>query len=130
MQLAGNDRIRLVIWCQFGVTLAIALLLALFAARLAWSGLSGGLIASLTSALAAERVFRPYRAQEPGRVLRRMVGAELGRFLVTMALFALAFASIDRVSPLALLGSYLLVQGLVPMLALFFADRLKTGKGN
>ncbi|NBC46411.1 MAG: F0F1 ATP synthase assembly protein I [Gammaproteobacteria bacterium] len=67
----------------------------------------------------AFRVFQRYEAQEPGRLLARIYGAELVKIVIALAVFGLAFATLDELNPLALFGAYLAVQ-IVPAL---FAQR-------
>ena len=126
MQLAGQTQIRLVIWAQIGASGIVAAVLLLFGTHQAWSGLIGGLIAASANALAAVKVFTRYRAQDPGKVLGRLFGAELSKLLYTAALFAVAFVSVKPLSAGALLGTYLFIQAMVPLIVLFFYDRLKT----
>jgi ATP synthase protein I len=61
------------------------------------------------------RVFQRYQAQEPGRLLARIYGAELVKIVIALAVFGLAFATLEDLNPLALFGAYLAVQ-IVPAL--------------
>jgi ATP synthase protein I len=63
----------------------------------------------------AYRVFQRYQAQEPGRLLARIYGAELTKIVIALAVFGLAFAMLDNLNPVALFGAYLAVQ-IVPAL--------------
>ncbi|MEN8167711.1 MAG: ATP synthase subunit I [Pseudomonadota bacterium] len=126
MQLAGNSQIRHVISAQLVATFVIALGLLFYDRQFAWSGLIGGLITVSVNGLAARKVFVSYRAQNPAEVLARMKGAEVQRLLLTGILFAMAFDTLPNVSVSVLLGTYLLIQVVVPTIVMFFEDRLKT----
>jgi ATP synthase protein I len=126
MQLTGRSQIRNLILAQFGASILIALLLLLVSGIQAKSALAGGLIAASTNGLSALKAFARYRAQEPGKVLARLYGAELQKLLLTALLFAVAVISLHPLSVGALLGAYLLVQVLVPLIVLYVEDRLKT----
>ena len=126
MQLTGNSQIRHVIWAQFGATIAVAIVLLYIDVWYAWSGLIGGMISASVYTLTAHKIFVPYRAQNPVEVLARMFGAEIQKLLLTGAFFAVAIFTIHSLSVGALLGTYLFIQVLVPMIVLFSVDRLKT----
>jgi ATP synthase protein I len=126
MQLTGNSQIRTVVLLQFGAGLAIGLLLVMFGKAVAWSGLLGGLIAALANAYFAYRSFAHYRAQEPERIAQRMLGAEIQKLLLTGLMFGLAIAYITPLSIGVLLGSYLFVQLVVPLVVVFFQDLKKS----
>jgi ATP synthase protein I len=123
MQLTGNSQIRSLVQFQIGAGLAIGLLLLLLGKFVALSGLTGGMIAALANGYFASRSFAHYRAQEPGRVAQRMLGAEIQKILLTGLMFALAIVYITPLSIGALLGSYLFVQVVVPLVVVFFQDR-------
>ncbi|MCU7914836.1 MAG: ATP synthase subunit I [Candidatus Thiodiazotropha sp. (ex Gloverina cf. vestifex)] len=123
MQLTGNSQIRTIIALQFGVALAIGLVLLVFGKATAWSGLIGGLIAALANGYFAYRSFTRYRAQEPERLARRMLGAEIQKLLLTGLMFVLAIVYISPLNMGALLGSYLVIQVVVPLVATLFQDR-------
>ena len=126
MQPTGNSQIRHIISAQFGVAISVALALLLFNQLYAWSGLIGGLISASTNGLMARKVFLPYRAQHPGEVLARFYGAEFWKLLLTGVLFAVVLIYVEPLSFGALLGSYLLVQVVVPIIAFVIDDRRKT----
>ncbi len=124
MQLTGNNQIRTIVLLQIGVGLAIGLLLLLsFGKGVAWSGVTGGLIAALANGYFAYRSFTHYRAQEPERIAQRMLGAEIQKLLLTGLMFVVAIIYISPLSMGALLGSYLFVQLVVPLAVLIFQDK-------
>ena len=126
MQLTGNSQIRVVIWAQFGATMVIALGLTFFDELYAWSGLFGGMVSASVNALIALKVFVPYRAQNPAEVLARLFSAEVQKLLLTGVLFAVVILTVRPLSVGALFGTYLFIQVIVPIAALFIEDRLKT----
>lgn len=79
------------------------------------SALAGASACLLANWYFALRVFQRYRAQEPGRLLARIYGAELTKIVIALAVFGLAFAILDNLRPLAMFGAYLAVQ-IVPAL--------------
>ena len=123
MQLAGNSQIRALVALQFGAALGIGLLLLLFGKAVAWSGAMGGLIAALANGYFAYRTFSHYRAQNPERLAGRILGAEIQKLLLTGLMFVLAIVYITPLSIGALLGSYLVVQVVVPLVVTLIYDR-------
>ena len=123
MQLTGNKQIRTIVVLQFGVALALGLLLLVIGMSAAWSGLLGGLIAALTNGYFAYRSFAHYRAQETERLARRMLGAEIQKILLTGLMFLLAVVYISPLNIGLLLGSYLIVQLVVPLVVTLYFDR-------
>lgn len=122
MQLTGNSQIRAIVALQFGAALGLGLLLSLFGKMVGWSGAIGGLIAALANGYFAWRTFTHYRAQEPGRLARRMFGAEIQKLLLTGLMFVLAIVYITPLSIGALLGCYLVVQVAVPLVFTLIKD--------
>jgi len=100
---------KIVLW-QVAVTLVAALLLAAVGQVHAWSGLAGGLVATLGNTLFMLRVFVPYRAQQPGKLLGAFYRAELQKIILIAILFAAAIVWLQPISPAALFGVFLLVQ--------------------
>ncbi len=123
MQLTGNSQIRTIVAVQFGTALGMGLLLLLFGAVVALSGLMGGLIAALANGYFAIRAFAPYRAQEPGRIASRMFGAEIQKLLLTGLMFVLVIKFITPLSIGALLGAYLFIQVVIPLVVTLIYDR-------
>ncbi|MEJ2393992.1 MAG: ATP synthase subunit I [Candidatus Thiodiazotropha sp.] len=123
MQLTGNSQIRTIIALQFGAALGLGLLLLLFGKTHAWSGFVGGMIAALANGYFSLRSFVQYRAQEPEQIARRMLGAEIQKLLLIGLMFVLAIRYITPLSMGALLGSYLIVQVVVPLVVTLIHDR-------
>ncbi|MET0089770.1 MAG: ATP synthase subunit I [Candidatus Thiodiazotropha sp.] len=126
MQLTGNNQIRTIVVLQFGASLMIGLALLGFGKSLALSGLTGGVIAASANGFFAYRSFRRYRAQEPGRIVGQMFGAEIQKLVLTGFLFWLTIVNFESVSVGVLLGAYLTVQVIIPLIVLVFRDRQST----
>ncbi len=110
MTLTGSRQASMIVFWQLVVTLITALLLIAVGPVHAWSGLAGGAIATLGNALFMLRVFVPYRAQQPGKLLGNFYGAELQKIILIGILFAAAIVWLQPMSPVALFGVFLLVQ--------------------
>lgn len=102
---------------QLTTAVVIFLLASLYDLRIARDVLIGGLAACLGSALLAVWVFAPYRAQQPGRIVARFFSGELIKLLGVVLVFGLAMWGLDDLNPVALLGAFLFVQVLPPLLA-------------
>jgi ATP synthase protein I len=98
---------------QLLTTLSLSLMLSPFGRHLAVSALIGGGIATLTNWMAANKIFVPYRAQQPGQVVARFYGAEFQKILLTALLFGLAVVYVAPLNPVVMFGMYLVVS-LVP----------------
>ncbi|WP_051301795.1 ATP synthase subunit I [Sedimenticola selenatireducens] len=122
MHLADKRQAYRTVLAQLVTTLTAALLLLMVAGDVyAYSGLAGGLIATLANAFFAFRIFVRYTAQEPGRLLARFYGAEILKLVLTGLLFAGAILWIKPLSVGALFGIFLLVQ-LMPIAVVQLLD--------
>jgi ATP synthase protein I len=105
----------LIVQLIFGLAaVAVALL---FSVSVAISALIGAGSCVVANALFTALVFRGYRAQEPGRLVMRMYGAELLKLGLLLGLFTIAFVALDGLNLPVLLGAYLAVQVLAPLTA-------------
>ncbi|PZP20875.1 F0F1 ATP synthase subunit I [Pseudomonas kuykendallii] len=95
------------------------LVLLLIAASLLWlsrgsvagySGLCGGLIVWLPNLYFAHKVFRFSGARAAQAIVRSFYAGEAGKLILTAVLFALTFAGVKPLEPLALFGVFLLTQ--------------------
>jgi len=100
---------------QIAIAIVIGLAVIPFGKTVLASTLFGAAACLLANWYFALRVFQRYQAREPGRLLARIYCAELTKILIALAVFGLAFATLDGLNPLALFGAYLAVQ-IVPAL--------------
>jgi ATP synthase protein I len=122
MPLADKRQAYRTILVQLVATLTAALLLLVVAGGVfAYSGLAGGVIATLANALFAYRIFVRYTAQEPGKLLARFYGAEILKLVLTGLLFAGVILWIKPLSVGALFGVFLLVQ-MMPIVIIQLLD--------
>ena len=113
-------RARRIVLAQFAAALVVAGL-ALFADGIAaLSALIGGSTAAAGNALVARRVFGPYDAREPGRLLGRFYGAEILKLLFIALVFGAVFARVEQVNVGVLFGAFVVVQ----VLPLLLVNRL------
>lgn len=107
---------RLLLW-QLGFA-ALALLVASPFGLMALASVGIGAGACLLANwLFAAWVFRRYRAQQPGDLVLRMYGGEVVKITLILALFAVAFATLEDLNLPALLGAYFAVQVLPALFA-------------
>ncbi len=76
-----------------------------------YSALLGGLIAWLANLYFAHKAFRYFGARSVKAVIQSFWAGEMGKLILTSALFALVFVGVRPLEPLALFGGYLLVLG-------------------
>lgn len=75
-----------------------------------YSGLCGGLIALLPNIYFAHRAFRFSGARAAQAIVRSFYAGEAGKLILTAVLFALTFAGVKPLAPLAVFGAFLLTQ--------------------
>lgn len=76
-----------------------------------YSTLIGGLIALLANFYFAHKAFRYFGARSAGAIVRSLWSGEIGKQILTAALFALVFVGVRPLEPVALFAGYLLVLG-------------------
>lgn len=74
-----------------------------------YSGLIGGLIALLANLYFAYKAFRYFGARSIKAVVQSFWSGEMGKLILTAVLFALVFAGVRPLEPLALFGGYAMV---------------------
>jgi ATP synthase protein I len=94
---------------QAVLTLLLAAGLTVLGVEHGYSALIGGGAATIANGLFAYWAFKPYRAQQPGRVLARIYGAELLKIAFVTVIFVSAFRWLRPLSATALLGCFLIV---------------------
>jgi ATP synthase protein I len=91
---------------QLLVLLLIWLGVGSWDANVAYSALLGGLVAVLPQAWFAHRVFRRQGAQAAMRMARAVYAAEIGKFVMAAAGFALVFALVRPIVGWAVFAAY------------------------
>ena len=129
--LSARQAFRLVL-VQLAVTMFVAaLLLAVFSGSgwvLAYSALTGGLIATLANGWFALKVFgrrREDRNPDPVVLLRSLYWGEINKLIFTGAMFVAAFVLLEPVSGAALIAVYFLVH-MTPFVASLFTKDTTT----
>ncbi|RMT67228.1 F0F1 ATP synthase, F0 subunit I [Pseudomonas savastanoi pv. nerii] len=75
-----------------------------------YSGLCGGLIAWLPNLYFAHKAFRFSGARAAQAIVRSFYVGEAGKLIFTAVLFALTFAGVKPLAPLAVFGVFMLIQ--------------------
>jgi ATP synthase protein I len=103
----------------FRVLRAQALVTVLMAATCAgvfgvvagYSALLGGLIALVANLYFAYKAFRFFGARSAQAIVQSFWSGEMGKLILTAALFALVFVAVHPLQPLALFAGYVLALG-------------------
>jgi len=119
MQKTGTNQIRRILLIQLMATIAISVSLLVFDQVYFWSALVGGLIANLTNAYFAWRVFAKSQESKPEKILATYYGAEVSKIILTVMLFTAAIVMIKPLSMITLISVYFFNQ-FVPALVSFF----------
>lgn len=106
---------RLAVYPVLLVQLLVLLLLALVlwqwqGSVAGYSGLCGGLIAWLPNLYFAHKAFRFSGARAAQAIVRSFYAGEAGKLVLTAVLFALTFAGVKPLEPLAVFGVFVLTQ--------------------
>ena len=100
-----------VLLVQLLVLLLLALVLWQWQGSVAgYSGLCGGLIAWLPNLYFAHKAFRFSGARAAQAIVRSVYAGEAGKLVLTAVLFALTFAGVKPLEPLAVFGVFVLTQ--------------------
>ena len=100
-----------VLLVQLLVLLLLALVLWQWQGSVAgYSGLCGGLIAWLPNLYFAHKAFRFSGARAAQAIVRSFYAGEAGKLVLTAVLFALTFAGVKLLEPLAVFGVFFLTQ--------------------
>ena len=121
MLKASTTQVRRILMIQLIATIAISALMLIFGWVYVWSALAGGLIATLTSAYFAWKVFGKQQETEAEQILATYYRAEVGKIILTVMLFIGAIVMIKPLSIVTLLGVYL-INHMIPWLASFFIN--------
>ncbi|MBJ9974455.1 F0F1 ATP synthase subunit I [Pseudomonas sp. S75] len=98
-----------VLLAQFGVVLLATLVLWQWQGKVSgYSGLCGGLIGWLPNVYFAWKAFRFSGARAAPAIVKSFYAGEAGKLILTAVLFALTFAGVKPLAPLAVFGVFLL----------------------
>ena len=98
------------IGAQFSVTAVLSVFMLVFNWEAFYSALTGGLIASIANGWFALKVFRIDHVEHPGTLLTAFYVGEIYKYLLTAALFIMAFVLIRPVNIIVLMSVFFLVQ--------------------
>ena len=121
MLKASSTQVCWIILIQFTATFVLSALLLVFGWVYAWSGLTGGLIATLAHGYFAWKVFGKQLDTEPEHILATCYGAEVGKIILTIMMFMAAIVMIKPLSIVTLMGMYLF-NHMIPWLASFYIN--------
>jgi ATP synthase protein I len=94
---------------QSGLLVPLCLLLLAWDKVVAYSVLSGGLIAIVPQAYFATLAFRWRGARSTGAIARSSYAGEIGKFFLSVAGFAVVFAALRPINGLAVFAGYLVM---------------------
>ena len=116
-----------VIVAQLVATAFIAIVsLLLSGAPAAFSVLLGGLISSVSNAFFAAQAFKHRGARNAQKIVKSFLAGEIGKFSITVVMFALCFSLLPNVVEFALIVGFLVVH-VVGVLAAVKIDYSPTG---
>ena len=123
-RLAAEDTKQVIgfVLAQIITSIVLAALLLLHDLTAAYSGLIGGMIASLSNGWFALKVFSA-RSAQPAQALRSFYWAEINKLIMIGSMFVAVFVIIRPVNAAALLAAYFLVHMVPAMLAAINAVR-------
>ncbi|WP_296251397.1 F0F1 ATP synthase subunit I [Pseudomonas sp. UBA4194] len=118
METRTPNRLPFHQWAVFPVLLAQCVVVLLAALALwqwrgavsGYSALCGGLIAWLPNVYFAWKAFRFTGARAAQAIVRSFYAGEAGKLILTAVLFALTFAGVKPLAPLAVFGVFVLTQ--------------------
>jgi len=109
------------IWSQLILTIILSALWLFFGEVMAYSALTGGMIATIASAWFAYKVFRVSPTSAAVTMIASAYTGEIYKILLTGALFICAFVLIKPISALALLITYFVIH-MTPALVCVISD--------
>ena len=119
--VTSKQAIRFLV-AQLAVSILLSVLLIFHSGTAAYSGLVGGMIASIATAWFAAKVFGVNPNQDPVIVLRILYLGEINKILITVSLFIAAFVLIRPVNAAALMAVYFIVYLTPFVMNVFFDD--------
>jgi ATP synthase protein I len=120
-QASRQQALRFII-TQLAATIVLFAVSLIFDFTIAYSSLTGGLIATLANAWFALKVFRSKPTIKPEILLTTFYVGEIYKFVFTGAMFVIAFVMIKPINVVALLATYFLIH-LTPALVSVFSKQ-------
>ncbi|MDH5484176.1 MAG: ATP synthase subunit I [Gammaproteobacteria bacterium] len=121
MLKASTVQVRRILLIQLGASIVLPAVVLVIDPVLAWSALSGGMIATLANAYLGWKIFSRQQEAKPEQILAKFYGAEVGKIILTVMLFVAAIVMIKPLNIVALMGMYFL-NTMIPWLASLFVD--------
>ena len=119
--VTSKQAIRVII-AQLAVSVLLSVLLLFYNWTVAYSGLAGGMIATLATAWFAVKVFGVKLNQDAVNIVRTLYLGEINKILITVSLFIAAFVLIRPVNAAALIAVYFFVYLTPFVISVFFDD--------
>jgi ATP synthase protein I len=116
----SQEQVFRFILTQLLATIMLSVILLFFDRIIAYSSLTGGLIATLANAWFAIKVFRVKPTAAAETLLTTFYVGEIGKFVFTGAMFMIAFVMIKPISVVTLLLTYLFIH-IIPAVQNVFA---------
>jgi ATP synthase protein I len=116
----SQEQVFRFILTQLLATIILSVILLFFDRIIAYSSLTGGLIATLANAWLAIKVFRVKPTVAAETLLTTFYVGEIGKFVFTGAMFMIAFVMIKPISVVTLLLTYLFIH-IIPAVQNVFA---------
>ena len=112
---------------QLITTIVMSVALLIHDITIAYSSLAGGMTATLANAWFALKVFRIKPGETTKSLLATFYVGEIYKFMLTGAMFIIAFVLIKPLNVVALLGTFLIIH-LTPAVASVFLREDRPGK--
>ena len=99
-----------IVLMQFGLSFILALIALIHSFEASYSALLGGLTSAIPNSYLIWRSFRYRGARSVDQVVQSFYQGESGKFVLTIACFAMIFARVEPLVPGALFGAFIIVQ--------------------
>lgn len=121
MLKTSTKQAKNILLLQFLATVSLAAVALVFDWIYVWSSLAGGMIATLANGYFAWKVFAKQQETKPEQILATYYGAEVGKVILTVMLFAAAIVLIKPLSISTFMVAYL-INTMIPWFASFYVD--------
>lgn len=116
MQLNKPAQAKKLLLIQLVFLVLVPLFLLPVSTVISLSGFVGGAIAVFANIILYILVFRPYTAQQPGKMVANIYMAEIAKLIFTMAAFAFVVLNVQPINFAALIVVFFLIQVLPALL--------------